>query len=88
MLPRQARLRAAFSDWYPKITPGEWHHALWTREMALAQLRKGGPQWQAGGRILSDMHFEFQGGIGEKRTSKDVRRVMLPTSRAGVVRTE
>ena len=76
MLPRQARLRTAFSSCYPGITSGEWHHALWTREMALSQLRRGGPQWQTGGRVLSDEHFEFRGGIGERRTRGEVRRVM------------
>lgn len=74
MLPRQARLRASFSDWYPTITPGKWHHALWTREMALSQLRKGGPQWQTEGRVLSDAHFEFQGGIAVRGTGREVRR--------------
>jgi hypothetical protein len=64
MLPRQARLRASVSDWYPRITPGRWHHALWVREVALSSLRKGEPQWQEmeGARVLSDNHFEFQGG--------------------------
>jgi hypothetical protein len=88
MLPRQARLRTPFSDWYPNIPPDRWHHALWTREMAIAQLRKGGPQWQTSGRVLPDQHFEFQGGNGEKRPRGDVRRVLLPTPRTGVLRTE
>jgi hypothetical protein len=88
MPPRQARLRLAFSEWYPDITPGDWHHALWTREMALAQLRKGGPQWLGTGRILPDMHFEFQGGTGEKRSCQNVRRVLLPTASTGASRTE
>ena len=88
MLPRQARLRSAYSEWYPSITPDEWHHALWTREMALAQLRKGGPQWLGTGRILPDMHFDFQGGIGEKRSCQNVRRVMLQASSTGTIRTE
>jgi hypothetical protein len=74
MLPRQARLKASISDWYPRITPGEWHHALWVREMALANLRKGRPQWRVekGQRLLSDAHFEFQGGL---RTAKGIRGV-------------
>ncbi len=66
MPPRQARLRPEFSIWYSRITPGEWHHALWVRERVLANLRKGEPQWhegaEAGSRVLSDAHFEFQGG--------------------------
>jgi hypothetical protein len=74
MLPRQARLRTSFSDWYPKITSGKWHHALWAREMALSQLRKGELQWQAEGRVLSDEHFEFQGGPAVRGTGREVRR--------------
>ena len=64
MPPRQARLRASFSDWYARITPGQWHHALWVREKTLANLREGQ-------RVLSDTHFEFQGG---HNSAKGVRR--------------
>jgi hypothetical protein len=77
MLPRQARLRTPFSSCYPHITPGEWHHALWAREMALAQLRKGGPRWQPGGRVLSDTHFDFQGGIATGGR-QETRRMLTP----------
>lgn len=64
MAPRQARLRSIYSDWYAGIAPGRWHHALWVREKALANLRHGRPQWEttARERVLSDSHFEFQGG--------------------------
>ena len=77
MRSRQARLRSPFSSCYPGITPGEWHHALWTREMALAQLRRGGPQWQVGGRVLSDTHFDFQGGHSAKGRP-EMRRMLTP----------
>ena len=79
MLPRQARLREPFSEWYSRITPGEWHHALWVREMALANLRKGNPQWQEreGDRVLSDNHFEFQGGRNAAKANRGVERRML-----------
>ena len=79
MLPRQARLRASYSDWYSRITPGEWHHALWVREIALANLRTGAPQWQEqhGCRILSDSHFEFQGGRNAAKAPAGVERRML-----------
>jgi hypothetical protein len=64
MHPRQARLRATYSDWYDGITPGTWHHALWVREKALANLRHGRPQWHEApeDRVLCDAHFDFQGG--------------------------
>lgn len=75
MVSRQARLRPTFGDWYPGITPGEWHHALWVREVALAQFRKGGPRWQAEGRVLSDVHFEFQGGNADPGRRTEERRM-------------
>ena len=78
MLPRQARLRASFSSCYPKITSGKWHHALWAREMALSQLREGGPQWETEGRVLSDTHFEFQGGFTKQGTRREIRRMLPP----------
>jgi hypothetical protein len=79
MLHRQARLRAPYSVYYPGITPGEWHHALWVREMALSQLRKGGPRWTGEGRVLSEAHFEFQGGFARPGAQREIRR-LLPTS--------
>jgi hypothetical protein len=88
MLPRQARLRTRFSSCYPQITTGKWHHAAWAREMALSQLRKGGPQWQTEGRVLSDEHFDFQGGMTEPGTRREVRRMLSPTSRAAASQTE
>ena len=78
MLPRQARLRTIFNDWYSRITPGKWHHAVWVREVALASLRKGGPQWQPAGRVLSDAHFEFQGGSTERGNPGEERRMLRP----------
>lgn len=78
MLPRQARLRPPFSSCYPGITAGEWHHALWAREVALAQLRRGGPQWHTTGRVLSDDHFDFQGGIGAPGARRETRRMLPP----------
>ena len=79
MFPRQARLRASVSDWYSRITPGQWHHALWVREMALANLRRGEPQWQEkeGHRVLSDSHFEFRGGHAAPREIRGCERRML-----------
>jgi hypothetical protein len=79
MLPRQARLRTFVSDWYPRITPGRWHHALWVREVALSNLRKGEPQWQEmeGARVLSDSHFEFQGGQNAPKWMRGVERRTL-----------
>lgn len=83
MLPRQARLRTTISEGYPRITPGRWHHALWVREVALANLRKGDPQWQemVGSRVLSDTHFEFRGGPVAPEPMRVAERRMLRQER-------
>ena len=80
MRPRQARLREQFSIWYSRITPGEWHHALWVRERVLANCRKGEPQWHEGegGRVLCDAHFEFQGGWDGAKRIRGVEQRMAP----------
>jgi hypothetical protein len=78
MQDRQARLRPSFSDWYPKITSGEWHHALWAREVALAQIRQGQAVAQAGERVLPDEHFEFQGGKSVRLSGPKARRTIPP----------
>ena len=79
MIPRQARLRVPTSYEYPRITPGQWHHALWVREVALSNLREGKPQWQEmeGHRVLSDSHFEFRGGWNAPKGMCGVERRML-----------
>lgn len=61
MRGRHARVRVEFADWYPGISPGKWHDATWVREVVLAQQRRGSPRWVIDGRILNDLHFEFQG---------------------------
>jgi hypothetical protein len=83
MFDRQARLRAPYSFCYPAISPGEWHHALWVREMALSQLRKGGPRWEGEGRVLSDEHFEFQGGLARRGSERGTRRLLPSPPNAG-----
>ena len=67
-----------YSDWYAGIAPGTWHHALWVREKALANLRHGRPQWEntARERFLSDAHFEFQGGATGSGARAGERRMM------------
>ena len=82
MFHRQARLRPPFSSCYPAISPDTWHHALWVREMALSQLRKGGPQWENEGRVLSDAHFDFQGGFARRGTQREARRLLPPNPTA------
>jgi hypothetical protein len=47
--------------------------------MALANLRKGEPQWQEreGQRVLSDRHFEFRGGDHGGKAMHGSERRML-----------
>lgn len=80
MRAREARLRAEYSDWFPKISPGVWHNAGWVTEIVLQQLRQGSPSWELGSRPLSDAHFEFQGGdpkpnrSTQRRTTSEYQR--------------
>ena len=67
MRPREARLRAEYSDWFPRISPGVWHGAGWVTEMVLQQLRQGSPVWEVGSRPLDEAHFEFRGGDSKTR---------------------
>jgi hypothetical protein len=83
MRSRQARLHPSFGDWYPGITPGKWHDALWVREVTLAQQRKGGPHWQVEGRVLCDTHFEFQGGSAQPGRRMEDRRMVLRQRASG-----
>ena len=82
MFPRQARVLPEFSEQYARISPGEWHHALWVREKALADLRAGASHSEGdeGGRILSEGHFEFRGGYKVAKAVRGVeRRMPRPT---------
>jgi hypothetical protein len=62
MARRRARLRPEYSAWYPQLVAGEWHDAGWAAEKVLQQHRKDSPPWSLGRRILSEAHFEFEGG--------------------------
>jgi hypothetical protein len=66
-MSRQARLRAAYQDWYPAISLEVWHDAAWLMEKVLQQLRHGSPSWALRGRSLSDLHFDFQGQSPQPR---------------------
>ena len=59
---RTARLRPEYADWYPHVEVGRWHDAAYLTELVRQQLVEGSPLWAPAGRILSDRHFEFEGG--------------------------
>jgi hypothetical protein len=79
-MTRQAWLREEYAIWYPGITPGRWQPAEAVRRIVLRQLRHGAPSWAPGPRILSDGHFEFQGGsaAGPPQVSDVERRRRVP----------
>ena len=62
MAPREARLRAEYREWYPKLVPGVWYDAEQLRAEVVAQQRAGEPRWAVEGRVPSDAHFLFRGG--------------------------
>jgi hypothetical protein len=79
-MSRQVRVRVEYASWYPSIPPGQWQLAETVRHIVLRQLRHGAPSWAPGARILSDRHFEFQGGsaAGHPQVSDVERRRRVP----------
>jgi hypothetical protein len=78
MVLRKVRLRPEYAEWYPDFWVGEWHDAEWATEQVLWQQTKGSPAWGLGRRILSEEHFEFQGGDHNPPTGRDRRREIPP----------
>ena len=70
----KARLRPEYAAWYPQLFPGEWHDAAWATEKVLQQHRKDSPPWSLGRRILSEAHFEFEGGGNRFPEGRERRR--------------
>jgi hypothetical protein len=70
---REGMLRREFQDWYPSIRAGWWYPAdeltAWVREHHLT----GSPQWRPEGRIPSEKHFEFKGGIPREGSPRCTR---------------
>jgi hypothetical protein len=78
MVRRRARLRTEYAEWYPEIWAGEWHDAQWAAEKVLQQQRTSSPAWSLHGRVLSDAHFEFEGGDHQPSTGRERRREIPP----------
>jgi hypothetical protein len=76
---RQARIKPAYQEWFPKIQPGVWHNAAWLVEMVLQQQRRGSPTWALEGRVLRDEHVEFQGYGPFSRPSQQTRQTDIRT---------
>jgi hypothetical protein len=77
MARRRVRLRPEYAEWYPHLLAGEWHDAEWATEKVLQQHRKDSPPWSLGRRILSEAHFEFQGGNYDPPGRRERRRSLL-----------
>jgi len=60
MRRREASVKPAYADWYPRIRPSVWHDAAWVAEV-LVQERKQLPLWSFDERVPSNEHFDFQG---------------------------
>jgi hypothetical protein len=78
---RRARLLQAFAPLYPEIVPGVWmsaHKA--TQLVQQANLRHERPLYDQ--RVLTEAHFEFQGGSHSKQNRTGVRVTRLD-ARAG-----
>jgi hypothetical protein len=71
---RLVRLRPEFADIYPGLDPMVWETAT---ELAARLLVQQGlppsPARMRTGRILSDEHFEFQGGDARGTSGKGMR---------------
>lgn len=82
MTRRKARLRPEYAEWYPQIWAGEWHDAAWATEIVRRQLREGSPAWTGETRILSQAHFEFEGGdyTSGARPGGRERRIWAPNA--------
>jgi hypothetical protein len=77
MARRKARLRSEYAAWYPQLGAGEWHDAGWATENVLQHHRKDSPPWSLGRRILSEAHFEFEGGDYRPLEGRERRRSPL-----------
>jgi hypothetical protein len=71
---RQARIKPAYQEWFPRIQPGVWHNAAWLAEKVRHQQRHGSPTWALEGRVPRDEHVEFQGYGPFKRPSQETRQ--------------
>ena len=60
---RTARLRPEYAAWYPLVEIDRWHDAAVLCEAVRLRLGEGLPAGPHALRILSDVHFEFQGGV-------------------------
>ena len=73
---RRARVRPEFAKLYPEVVSGVWISARKaTRVVQRHPKPRGHRPVPDDGRVLPDLHFEFQGG---RRTPQDPSRPLTP----------
>jgi hypothetical protein len=60
---REGMLRPEFQEWYPSLEATRWYPAAQLADLVREHLQHGSPQWRAEGRVPSDDHFAFRGGV-------------------------
>ncbi|MFL5449861.1 MAG: hypothetical protein ACJ8A6_09135 [Gemmatimonadales bacterium] len=72
---RLVRLRPEFASLYPGLDPMVWETATELAAKLLAQHAiQTSPEHMLSNRVLSDEHFEFQGGITRRGNQARTRR--------------
>ena len=70
---REGMLRLEFQDWYPSLQAGKWYPANELTGMVMDHLQRGSPQWSAEGRVPSNDHFVFRGGLAQHGPVRSMR---------------
>lgn len=63
LLRREARLRPEHAHRYPGLAAGVWQNAAVLVDRVVAARLLGRESLAIHGRVLSDDHFEFRGGV-------------------------
>jgi hypothetical protein len=63
---REALLKEEYREWYPTLTPGVWYDAERLAAQVMEQQTTGEPRWAVEGRLPSEDHFLFRGGLARR----------------------
>jgi hypothetical protein len=70
---REGMLRPEFQDWYPSLQAGKWYPANELTAKVMDHLQRGSPQWSPEGRVPSNDHFLFRGGLAQHGPVRTLR---------------